>query len=131
IAELPRLTVTTTAPQGFDLTALERFMYDNYHRDLTLADFAEFAGLSLFHFSKKFKQLTGTSPMRYFNQIRVKMACQLLDISTEYIRHMVKKLWFYVPYYFSRMFKKSMGMSPQHYRDSASLRAVHQPLKGV
>lgn len=131
IAELPRLTVTTTAPQGFDLTALERFMYDNYHRDLSLADFAEFAGLSRFHFSKKFKQLTGTSPMRYFNQIRVKIACQLLDSSTDSIRHIGQQLGFDDPYYFSRLFKKTMGMSPQHYRDSASLRAVQQLPKGV
>ncbi|SDB07334.1 AraC-type DNA-binding protein [Pseudidiomarina indica] len=131
IAELPRLTVTVKEPQGFELAALERFMYDNYHRDLSLADFAEFAGLSRFHFSKKFKQLTGTSPMRYFNQIRVKIACQLLDSSTDSIRHIGQQLGFDDPYYFSRLFKKTMGMSPQHYRDSASLRAVQQLPKGV
>ena len=118
IAELPRLTSTLQAPSEFDLSALERFMYDNSHRDLSLDDFAEFAGLSRFYFSKKFKQFTGTSPMRYFNQIRVKIACQLLDNSADSIRQISQQLGFEDPYYFSRLFKKTMGMSPQFYRQT-------------
>ncbi|CUA83026.1 MULTISPECIES: helix-turn-helix transcriptional regulator [Pseudidiomarina] len=118
IAELPRLTSTLQVPTEFDLAALERFMYDNSHRDLSLDDFAEFAGLSRYYFSKKFKQFTGTSPMRYFNQIRVKIACQLLDNSADSIRQISQQLGFEDPYYFSRLFKKTMGMSPQFYRQT-------------
>lgn len=118
VAELPRLTATAQAPTGFDLLALERFMIDNSHRDLDLDDFAQFAGLSRFHFSKKFKQFTGSSPMRYFNQIRVKIACQLLDTTTDTIRQIASHLGFEDPYYFSRLFKKMMGVSPQHYRST-------------
>ncbi|PHR64870.1 AraC family transcriptional regulator [Pseudidiomarina marina] len=124
IAELPRLTATMQAPQGFDLPALERFMYNNSHRDLSLDDFADFAGLSRFHFSKKFKQFTGTSPMRYFNQIRVKIACQLLDASTDSIRQISQQLGFDDPYYFSRLFKKTMGISPQYYRESSATKST-------
>src|SRR5690554_1044833 len=131
IAELPCLTPVAQAPAEFDLAALERFMYDNSHRDLSLDDFAQFAGLSRFHFSKKFKQFAGTSPMRYFNQIRVKLACQLLDNSTDSIRQISQQLGFEDPYYFSRLFKKTMGISPQYYRESITresmLRATTQP----
>lgn len=126
IVELPRLTSTMQAPAGFDLPALERFMYDNSHRDLSLDEFADFAGLSRFHFSKKFKQFTGTSPMRYFNQIRVKLACQLLDSSTDSIRQISQQLGFDDPYYFSRLFKKTMGISPQFYRESSVAKVFSQ-----
>jgi YesN/AraC family two-component response regulator len=56
--------------------------------------------------------------MRYVNQFKVRQACQLLDNSTDSIRHIALSLGFDDPYYFSRLFKKTMGMSPQHYRAS-------------
>ncbi|MDX1525250.1 MAG: AraC family transcriptional regulator [Pseudidiomarina maritima] len=121
IAELPRLTSAMQIPAGFDLRALERFMYDNSHRDINLDEFAEFAGLSRYHFSKKFKQITGSSPMRFFNQIKVKLACQLLDTTTYSIRQIGQQLGFDDPYYFSRLFKKTMGISPQYYRESSHM----------
>jgi AraC family transcriptional regulator, arabinose operon regulatory protein len=117
-AELPRLANTLPTAGGFDLIALDRFMFDQSHRELSLDELAQFAGLSRYHFSKKFKQLTGTSPMRYFNQIKIKQACQLLDTSTHTIRHIGQSLGFDDPYYFSRLFKKVMGTSPLQYRNN-------------
>ncbi len=118
IAEVPRLSDTAQPAAGFDLAALDRYMQDNSHRNLALQDFAAVAGLSRYHFSKKFKTATGISPMRYFNQLKVRLACQLLDTSTESVRHIAQLLGFDDPYYFSRLFKKTMGVSPQFYRDS-------------
>ncbi len=117
-AELPRLSSTLPSAGSFDLAALDQFMLEHLDRDLSLDELAQFAGLSRYHFSKKFKQLTGTSPMRYFNQVKIKQACQQLDTSTHTIRDIGQSLGFDDPYYFSRLFKKVMGVSPQNYRSS-------------
>ncbi|EKE84881.1 AraC family transcriptional regulator [Idiomarina xiamenensis] len=101
----------------FDLLALERWMKDNLHRSLSLADFADFVGLSRFHFSKKFRQKTGTTALHYFNDLKIKQACRLLDQSQQTVRQIAADLGFDDPYYFSRLFKKVMGLSPQHYRN--------------
>lgn len=117
-AQLPGLTETTHTAKDFDLLALERFMQDNSHRDLDLADLAAVVGLSRYHFAKKFKTVTGTSPMRYFNELKIKLACQQLDTSTDTVRAIAQSLGFDDPYYFSRLFKKVMGLAPSDYRDS-------------
>ncbi|RUO58631.1 helix-turn-helix transcriptional regulator [Pseudidiomarina insulisalsae] len=121
VAQLPELATAAHQAHDFDLLALERFMQDNSHRDLDLADLAEVAGLSRFHFAKKFKAVTGTSPMRYFNQLKIRLACEQLDTSTDTVRTIAQNLGFDDPYYFSRLFKKVMGVAPSDYRDS------HQP----
>ncbi|MDN7123529.1 helix-turn-helix transcriptional regulator [Pseudidiomarina terrestris] len=118
MAQLPDLASQAQHTQDFDLLALERFMQDNSHRNLDLADIAQVAGLSRFHFAKKFKAVTGTSPMRYFNELKIKLACQQLDSSTDSVRTIAQSLGFDDPYYFSRLFKKVMGIAPSTYRDS-------------
>jgi AraC-like DNA-binding protein len=121
LAQLPQLAEQAQQHHGFDLLALERFMQDNSHRDLDLEDLAAVAGLSRYHFAKKFKTVTGTSPMRYFNELKIKLACRQLDTSTATVRAIAQSLGFDDPYYFSRLFKKVMGVAPSDYRDS------HQP----
>ncbi|RUO56910.1 AraC family transcriptional regulator [Pseudidiomarina homiensis] len=121
LAQLPQLAEQAQQYHSFDLLALERFMQDNSHRDLDLEDLAAVAGLSRYHFAKKFKTVTGTSPMRYFNELKIKLACRQLDTSTATVRAIAQSLGFDDPYYFSRLFKKVMGVAPSDYRDS------HQP----
>ena len=45
-------------------------MRDNSHRTLELDDIANFAGLSRYYFSKKFREVTGVPPLRYFNEMK-------------------------------------------------------------
>jgi len=116
LAQLPLLTAPQPQRSPFDWPSIERFMQDNLHRALTLADFAEFAGYSTYHFSKKFRHATGTSPARYFAELKIQHACRLLDNTTDSVRQIALALGFDDPYYFSRLFKKTMGLAPQFYR---------------
>lgn len=100
----------------FSLTTLERFMHDNSHRSLELNDFAQFSGLSIYHFSKKFRQLTGNSPIRYFNQLKVREAQRMLVETSHSVRQIGHTLGFEDAYYFSRLFKKVTGQSPTEFR---------------
>uniref|UniRef100_UPI00262A74C7 helix-turn-helix transcriptional regulator n=1 Tax=uncultured Alcanivorax sp. TaxID=191215 RepID=UPI00262A74C7 len=59
---------------------------------------------------------TGQTPMQAFQRIKVSHACYLLDITEETVVQIAARLGYDDPYYFSRLFKKQMGVSPQQYR---------------
>jgi AraC-like DNA-binding protein len=102
----------------FDINAVERLMRSNLHQELSLDTLAHYSQLSKFHFSKKFKELTDTSPIQHFINMKIQRACFELDNSSRTIKEISENLGYADPYYFSRLFKKSVGMSPKQYRDS-------------
>lgn len=84
---------------------------------LTLEEIAKFVHLSASHFSSLFKKKTGFSPIEYFNQLKMQKACQYLLFSDLRVKEIAFKLGIEDPYYFSRLFTKTMGMPPNEYRD--------------
>lgn len=102
----------------FDIDAVERFMRNNLHQELSLDTMAHYSQLSKFHFSKKFKELTDSSPIQHFINMKIQRACFQLDNTALTIKEIGESLGYGDPYYFSRLFKKSVGMSPKQYRDS-------------
>ncbi|RMG54087.1 MAG: AraC family transcriptional regulator [Bacteroidetes bacterium] len=92
------------------------FMQRALHQKLNLPDLAEAAGLSVSHFSSRFRQATGYAPMDYFFRLKVQRACQYLDLTHLQVQEIAYKLGIEDPFYFSRRFKQVMGISPQGYR---------------
>lgn len=93
------------------------FMQTHLNENLRLEDFAREAGMSVSHFSERFRRQTGQSPMAYFIQLRMRLACRLLDLSGKPVKTVASEIGYRDPYYFSRIFKKSMGISPDKYRE--------------
>lgn len=102
----------------FNLDAIESLMKENLHQDLNLDTLAHYSQLSKFHFAKKFKELTDTSPIQYFINMKIQQACFQLDNTEDTIKKIGESLGYSDPYYFSRLFKKMVGMSPKQYRES-------------
>lgn len=98
------------------LAEILRFMRENISEPVRLEEVARHAGLSVSHFSELFREETGQSPMAHFNQIRIRRACRLLDLTPKRIKTIAAETGFSDPYYFSRVFKKLMGVSPKAYR---------------
>jgi AraC-like DNA-binding protein len=98
------------------LDSVIEYMQDHLAEPLRLEDFARAAGLSVSHFSELFRTQTGQSPMAYFIHLRVRLACRLLDLSEKPIKVVALETGYRDPYYFSRVFKKAMGISPEKYR---------------
>ncbi len=98
------------------LDSIVEFMQINMREPLRLEDFAKEAGLSVSHFSELFRVQTGQSPMAYFIDIRMRHACRLLDLSAQSVKSVAGECGYRDPYYFSRVFKKVMGSSPDKYR---------------
>lgn len=67
-------------------------------------------------FRKRFTAAAGASPMQYVQRIRMQMAKEQLSGSEKTVRQIAFSCGFTDPYYFSRVFKKSEGLSPLQFR---------------
>ncbi|MEO6290808.1 MAG: AraC family transcriptional regulator [Ginsengibacter sp.] len=93
------------------------FLGDNISEILTLEKMASAVNLSPSYFSFLFKKKTGFSPIEYFNHLKIQKACQYLLFTDLRVREIALELGIDDPYYFTRMFTKVMGLSPNNYRE--------------
>ena len=98
-----------------------RYMQENLSTSLSLDNIARSVNLSVSFFSRKFKKDTGYAPIEYFNFLRIQKACQLLHFSTWRINEVASAIGIDDPFYFSRLFKQQMGLSPAHYRKNKGI----------
>ncbi|MFR1236227.1 MAG: AraC family transcriptional regulator [Barnesiella sp.] len=93
------------------------FMCENIERKLTLADIANHVSLSASHLSALFQKKTGYSPLSYLIHLKIQKACHYLDFTDMKIIQICPKIGIEDPFYFTRIFTKTMGMSPSKYRN--------------
>jgi AraC family transcriptional regulator len=93
-----------------------RFIYEKYSEPLSLADIANSAIVSRFHFCRTFKDAIGVTPGRYLSAIRIYQAKRML-LNT---RMNVTDIAFAVGYNslgsFSNHFTDSVGLAPGRFR---------------
>jgi AraC-like DNA-binding protein len=87
-----------------------------YQEELSVDSLAEMAGLSRFHFSRLFKELTGRSVTEYVNGVRIARAEYLLYNTTMTVSEIAVASGFHDIYYFSRIFKKIKNAAPTDMR---------------
>ena len=104
--------------RGFNLEQVQAYMRENLDQSLSLDDLAAQANLSRYHFSNRYKQLTGYSPIRHFLNMKIEHACQLLDSTDMTVQEIAGAVGYDDSLYFSRLFKKTLGTSPRSYRAS-------------
>jgi AraC-like DNA-binding protein len=92
------------------------YMRENVHKRLKLNDIARFVGYSSSHFSTLFQEKTGHAPHNYFNHLKIQEACHYLDFTEMKVNQISLLMGFDDPFYFSRIFTKTMGVSPSEYR---------------
>jgi AraC-like DNA-binding protein len=98
------------------VTASIHYMKENLEKKLSLPEIAGYTGYSASYFTAMFNKRTGYAPLAYFNQLKIRKACKLLDFTTMKINQICYKIGIEDTYYFSRLFTKVMGMSPREYR---------------
>ncbi len=93
-----------------------QFMKENVDKNLNLNQIADNVNLSVSHFSSVFKRITGVSPMTFYNDIKIQKACEYLKYSNTLVKEISYKLGIFDVHYFSRLFSKTMGVTPLKYR---------------
>ena len=92
------------------------FMQQHLGKILSLTEIARKVNLSVSHFVAIFHKKTGFAPIEYFNHLKIQKACQYLQFTQDRINEISNHLGIQDSYYFSRLFKKLMGISPNEYR---------------
>jgi AraC-like DNA-binding protein len=93
-----------------------RRMHERLAEPSSLEDWAGDARLSVPHFSALFRKQAGSSPMRFLLRLRLQKACELLDLTGEPVKAVARLAGFEDPLYFSRQFRKVVGVAPREYR---------------
>lgn len=104
------------AGQALNLDAIQAVMEENLHGALDLDTLAARAHLSKYHFCKRYKALTGYSPIQHFIHRKIERACYLLDVSSRSVNDVAMTLGYEDAHYFSRQFRQITGLSPRQYR---------------
>ncbi|QEM11713.1 AraC family transcriptional regulator [Mucilaginibacter rubeus] len=91
-------------------------MKSNLHLKLSLEEIAVKVNLSTSYFATFFKKRQGISPIDYFINMKMQRACELLRDQNNKVREVASDIGYEDPYYFSRIFKNVVGLSPAQYR---------------
>ena len=92
-------------------------MYQNLKKNLTLSDISQEVQLSKSYLNTIFKTQTGKSPVEFFIHLKMQEACKLLKSGQMYVYEAAAALGYEDQYYFSRIFKKVVGVSPRDYQN--------------
>lgn len=94
------------------------FVHKNYNKQITLADIAKIVNLSERECLRCFKNTLGISPIQYILKYRISIAAKMLKENKESITSISDAVGFDSPSYFSKIFKRFIGITPTQYRNN-------------
>lgn len=98
-----------------------RFIQKHYMEPIKLHDLALRFDMSDKHFSYLFHKELGISPMNYLIQFRLKEAEKLLKQPHATVREVARMVGYSDPYFFSKLYKKHKGLSPNQVKRGVQL----------
>ena len=96
------------------------YVDQNYMYKLSLDEIARHVYLNRTYVSQLFTKQLGVSFSSYLESIRIQKACELLQETDLSVAEIAAATGYTSSSYFSKVFKKQTGLSPQHYRSSSS-----------
>ena len=94
----------------------QEYVAANYVAAFTREELAGALGVSEAYVSRIFRRVTGMALWDYVHHYRITCACELLDRTAMTITEIAFAVGFNDPAYFTRIFRKETGKSPQEYR---------------
>ncbi|WP_161404934.1 helix-turn-helix domain-containing protein [Paenibacillus silvestris] len=112
--------------QGREMTVPEpalqaiRYMQEHYAEQMTLQGLAELLDCNGRQLQRLFKAKVSMGPMEYLMQVRLGKAKSLLQHTDVPIAEIAEDVGYTDSYYFSRIFKKHVGVSPGRFREKSA-----------
>lgn len=94
----------------------QAYIQNHFQKDLSLDEVSKQLDLSPYYFSKLFKEETGSNFVEYVTRLRIGRAKELLEKEGMSMKEICASVGYSDPNYFSRIFKKHMGVTPTEYR---------------
>lgn len=116
--EARRVYQSFTSNEGHykdDVAKTLKYLEDNYMHRLTLASISANVNLSSSYLCRVFRSEVGTSITSYLNNLRIRKAATLIKESKFSLKEISVMVGIDDQLYFSRLFKKCMGISPSEY----------------
>lgn len=92
------------------------YVLRNYEHAIRVHDLAELVHLSVSQFDRRFKAAYQMTPQQYILRVRLHAACHDLLASRGTIAQIANRCGFYDHSYFTKQFRKHLGVSPTDYR---------------
>ena len=92
------------------------YITQHYREPITVRQLALLSKMSESNFYALFKRHLGSSPIAYLNHYRLSVAAELLAESSQTVSEISDAVGFADAMYFSKLFKRTYGMSPTEHR---------------
>ncbi|MCR5508430.1 MAG: response regulator [Lachnospiraceae bacterium] len=93
------------------------YIEQRYNKDISLDEVSREVDISPYYFSKLFKEETGSNFIEYLTSLRINKAKQLISGSDMSMKEICTAVGYSDPNYFSRIFKKNVGVTPTEYKE--------------
>lgn len=117
--------ISATA-QFENVVDFQRLLDENFLQTREIAFYAAKSGLAVNTFTKKIKKNFGKTPSKLIQERIVLEAKKLLHLTYKPIKEIAADLNFEDEFYFSRYFKKEVGVSPKQFREKVGISIVAQ-----
>ncbi|MBO5913493.1 MAG: helix-turn-helix domain-containing protein [Clostridia bacterium] len=92
------------------------YIHHNYTKEnISIAELSQISSISEVYFRRVFGKVMGISPIRYINNLKIAHAKELLETQMYSVTKVAELSGFHDESYFSREFKKNIGISPSDY----------------
>jgi len=88
-----------------------------YHNTGTIEEMIKDIPASRRNIVRRFKQVTGITPIEYLQQTRIAAAKKLLEQTTQQMTEVIYQSGYNDPKAFRKIFRKTVGMTPSEYRE--------------
>lgn len=104
-------------PGNRTFMAIRSFIDEHYLEELSIPSLAKQFSVNGNYISQLFKRVTGSTFTEYLTQLRMKHACEILLKTDLPISEVAENSGYTDYFYFSRIFKRTQGITPSAYRN--------------
>ena len=105
--------------------SMQHVMEANFHKKLSLSEFARLCARSLSGFKRDFSNLYGSSPGRWLTEKRLEYSKYLLETTSKNIDEIIEESGFANMSHYIRAFKEKFGITPYQFRKTEQRSQVH------
>lgn len=94
----------------------QSYLGGHYGEQVRIESISKSTGMSRRNFDRRFKKVTGFSPLAYLQKVRIDAAQDLLKNSNLSVSEIMYQVGYQDTAHFSKLFKKQNGTTPRQYR---------------